>query len=188
MSVNLSDWGSVAVVPVAKLGSSHGCTSKIHSERADHERMAAPMRFERDAPIRRNAAEQPGPVERIDAQRVLLVEPERPVSRQFEIEQVVDHRVGADAADMRGKRALDDRAGGGRGRKRRYGVGEGPRRRGVPQILNGRIVVGGDAVDEVKRPNARGLAKRTSVLSHDQVCSNWSAGVPDKADSGSGAL
>ena len=30
------------------------------------------MRLERDAPIGRNAAEQPGPVERIDAERVLL--------------------------------------------------------------------------------------------------------------------
>ena len=84
---------------------------------------------------------------------------ERPVSRQFQIEQVVDHGVGADAADARGKRALDHRAGGGRARKRRYGVRERPCRRGVPQVLDGRIVVGGDAVDEIKRPDACGLGK-----------------------------
>ena len=68
------------------------------------------MRLERDAPIGRHAAELPGRAERIGAQRVLLAETERLVAGQFEIKQVVDEGIGADAADMRGKRALDHRA------------------------------------------------------------------------------
>ena len=33
---------------------------KVHSERANHQRMAAPVRFERDAPIGSSAAEESG--------------------------------------------------------------------------------------------------------------------------------
>ena len=112
-----------------------------------------------DAPIGRHAAEQAGRSERVEAQRVLLVEPECLVAGQFEKEHVVDHRVGADAADMRGKSAFDDRLGAGRGRKRRAGKGERPRRRRVPRILNGRIIVGGDAVDEVEPADICGAGK-----------------------------
>ncbi len=71
--------------------------------------MRAPMRLESDAPIGRHAVEQAGRAERIGAQRVLLAETERLVAGQFEIKQVVDERIGTDAADMRGERALDDR-------------------------------------------------------------------------------
>ena len=56
---------------------------KVHSERANHQRMAAPVRFERDAPIGSSAAEESGSVERIHAKRILLVERQGPVSSQF---------------------------------------------------------------------------------------------------------
>ncbi|OIQ63912.1 hypothetical protein GALL_545410 [mine drainage metagenome] len=128
-----------------------------HPERADHERIPAPVRLQRDAPIGRNAAEQTGPVERVHAERVLRIESEGLVAGQFQIEQVIDERVGADTADARGECALDRRAGGGRAGERRYGVGIGPGRRGVPHILNGRVVVGRDAIDQIKRADARGV-------------------------------
>src|ERR1700730_11139747 len=132
---------------------------EVHSEGTDHERMSAPMRFESGAPIRRHATELPGRAERVGTERVLLVEPKSLVAGQLEIEQIIDERVGADAANMRGESPLDQSLAARRGSKRRNGVGEGPCRRGVPQILNGRIVVGGDAVDKVERPDARGLGK-----------------------------
>src|ERR1700692_232108 len=117
------------------------------------------MRFQSDAPIWRHAAQQAGRTERVGTQRVLLAETKRLVTRQFEIKQVVDKRISTDAADMRGKSTLDDRPWLLRTKNRRHGIGEGPRRRGVPHILNSRIVVGGDAVDKIKRPNARGPGK-----------------------------
>ena len=52
----------------------------LHSERADHPGMPTPMRLERNAPIRRDAAEQAGPVEGIYAERVLRAEAERLVA------------------------------------------------------------------------------------------------------------
>src|SRR6202023_944220 len=100
---------------------------EVHSERTDHQRMPAPMRLECDAPIGRHAAEQPGRAEWVGTQRVLLSESEGSIARHFEIKQVIDEGVGTDAADMRGKRALDHRLAAGRGSERRYGVGERPR-------------------------------------------------------------
>ena len=109
------------------------------------------MRLQRDAPVGRNAAELTGRTERIGTERVLLAEAERLVAGEFQIKQVVDEGVGADAADMRGKCALDRRRMALWAKDRRYGVREGPCRRGVPHILHGRIVVGRDAVDQVER-------------------------------------
>ena len=117
------------------------------------------MRLECQAPIRRHAVEQAGRSERIGAQRVLMLKLERLIAAKFEKERVVDHRVGADAAHMRGKSALDNRRGGGFGRKRRAGIGECPRRSRIPRILNGRIIVGGDAVDDVESADIRRAGK-----------------------------
>src|SRR6202051_5122335 len=121
--------------------------------------MPAPMRFERDAPIGRHAAEQARRAERVGAQSVLLAETKRLVAGQLEIKQVVDKRVSTDAADMRGKGALDYRRWLLRAHNRRHGIGECPGRCRVPHVLNGWIVVRGDAVDEIKGPDARGSGK-----------------------------
>ena len=69
------------VVPVTKLVSIHGCTSVIMPKVPSMKRVRAPMRLERNAPIGRHAAEQAGRVERIDAERVLLVEARASCSR-----------------------------------------------------------------------------------------------------------
>jgi hypothetical protein len=52
-----------------------------------------------------------GRAERIRAKRVLLTEGQRRIADEFEIEQIVDEGVGAHAADMRSKRAIDPRLG-----------------------------------------------------------------------------
>ena len=129
----------------------------LHSERTDHQRMAAPMWLQRDPPIRCYAAELTGPVKRIDTERILRVESEGLVTAQFQIQEVIDRHITADAADARGKRALDRGACALRAVDRRYRVREGPGRRGVPQILNGWIVVGRDAVDNIERADAGGV-------------------------------
>ena len=83
---------------------------------------------------------------------VLHVGIERAIGRYFEVQHVVDIGVGAHAADVRGKGAVDDGAGRGRRRYRRRCVGETPGRRGVPRILNSRPIIGGDAVGNGKLP------------------------------------
>src|ERR1700738_1843517 len=117
MSVNLSDWGNVPVDHVAKLVSSHGCTSKCIpnvptisecrpqcGSRATRQKGATP-------PNNPGGAEGwgPGRAEWVGTQRVLLSESEGSIARHFEIKQVIDEGVGTHAADMRGKRALDHR-------------------------------------------------------------------------------
>ena len=88
-------------------------------------------------------------------------------------------KAGADAADARGKGSFDHGAGGWCRSKRRCCVGESPGRRGVPQILNGRIVVGGDAVDDVESAYIRRAGKAEIGIVpgpcvQELVC--WSAG------------
>src|ERR1700730_15309332 len=123
---------------------------EVHPERADHERMAAPLRLEGYAPIRRSSLEQPGRAEGIGTQALLRVEVERAVARHFQIKLVVDEGISADPAHMRGKSALDQGFGPGCRRNRRRDIREGPGRRGVPYVLDRWIVVGRDAVDNVK--------------------------------------
>ncbi len=121
--------------------------------------MRAPMRLERHAPIGRYAVEQARRLERVDPYRILLVELERLVTGQFQIEHVVDHGVRADAAHMRCERAFDQRRSSRFAGKRRTGIGEGPGRGGVPDILHGRIIIGGDTVDEVETAQASGAGQ-----------------------------
>src|SRR6202047_1807207 len=116
---------------------------EYRAECADHQRISAPVWFQGNAPIRRDAAELTGRTERIGTYRILLAEADRLVSGEFQIKQVVDERVGAGAADMRGKSTLDCGVSAARAINRRHGVREGPCRRGVPHILNRRIIVGG---------------------------------------------
>src|SRR5512144_2839932 len=56
-----------------------------HAVGAKHEGMGTPMRLERYPPIWRHTVEQPGPPERVHADRILLVESERPVAGRLEI-------------------------------------------------------------------------------------------------------
>lgn len=108
------------------------------------------MRLDRGAPIGSDAAQQARRAKWIGPHRVLLAEAQRLVAGDFEIEQIVDEGVGAHAANMGRKRALDQR------RRLLWSencgcrVGKGPGWRGVPDILHSRVVVGGDAVDQVE--------------------------------------
>src|ERR1700722_692655 len=123
---------------------------ELSSERADHQRIPAPVRLQRDAPVRRNAAELSGRAEWVRAEIVLRAEAQRLVTRQFEVKQVVDEGIGADASNMRGESALDHRSRVLWTKDIRYSVREAPCRRGVPDVLHGRLVVGGDAVDDIE--------------------------------------
>src|ERR1700686_4473724 len=141
-----------------------------HAERPEHEPVVAPVRFEGHAPIRRRI-EQSGRAEWIGAQIVLYLEIERTVRRRLQIEHVVDVGAGADTDDMRRKGPFDDGAGPRRRRYGRCGVGKSPSRRRVPWILDGRVVVGGDAVGDVEAADRRrvritdiGIVPRPSVL------------------------
>src|SRR6202035_430753 len=95
----------------SEAGIDPGMDIEYRAECADHQRISAPVWFQCNAPIRRDAAELTGRTERIATYRILLTEADRFVSGEFQIKQVVDKRVGADAADMRGKGALDRRVG-----------------------------------------------------------------------------
>ena len=133
--------------------------TKVHPERADHKRMVAPLRLERDTPIWCRSVEQPGRAEGIGAQRVLRAEVKRAVARRFEVKRIVDEAISADPAHMRGKGTLDQRLGAGRRRNGRDRIGEGPGGRGVPHVLDRRIVVRRDAVENVKGADSRALSK-----------------------------
>src|SRR6185437_14519973 len=133
-----------------------GMDVELPAERADHQRVSAPMRLQRDAPIGRNAAELSGRPERVGAETVLRAKAERLVTGEFEVKQVVDKGIGADAADMRGEGALDHRSRVLRTKDIRYSVREAPCRRRVPDVLHRRIVVGGDAVDDIERTEMGG--------------------------------
>ncbi len=121
--------------------------------------MIAPLRLEGCAPVGGKAVDQPRRSKGIDADRVLLLESERSVGRRLKIKHVIDERIRSDPADMRRESAFNDRLGRRRRRDGRRGIREGPSGRGVPHVLNGRIVVGRDAVNEVERAGGRSLGK-----------------------------
>ena len=90
--------------------------------------------------------EPPGRIEWIGAQIVQRVGTERGVGRRFKVERVVDERVGARAADMSRKSAIDYRGRSESVAEGRNCIGERPSRRRIPRVLHGGIVVGRDAV------------------------------------------
>ena len=63
---------------------------------------------------------------------------------------------------MRCERALDHRTRAGRRTKVRARVGKRPRRRRIPEILDGRIVVGGEPIDDIERADP-GRARKAYV-------------------------
>ena len=129
-------------------GVAPGVDRSGHPEGADFPTALARRPFEREAPVRCQLGDLglPGG---IDAHRFLKAGGERPVTGDIEIEAVVDHRIGAKAADLLGDAALDQGRCGRGGCQAGTAEGKTEGRRAVPRILKGRVVVCIDAVDHV---------------------------------------
>ena len=106
------------------------------------------MGLVRHAPIGRRA-KQPRRTKWIGAQIVLRVGIKRAIYRRLEIKRIVDKRVGSHTGYMRRKGAVEDCAGSESVTQGRSRVREGPGRRRIPGILDGWVVVGGNAVRNI---------------------------------------
>src|SRR6266513_2806028 len=102
--------------------------------------MLAEIRLERDAPVWRHPIDCAS-LGWVCPERELGVLGERAVTRQFEIEQIVDQGVAAEAYNTLRECTLDKGAGG-RGRGQ-IGAdeGEAPDRRRIPDVLHRRVIV-----------------------------------------------
>ena len=107
------------------------------------------MRLHRDPPIRCPARERSRHAVWVNSQFWQRLVVERPVGRQFQINKVVDERVAAGASYKFRIGAVDLCRGRRSRRNVRPRVRKTPGRRRVPRVLDGRIVVGGDAVDDI---------------------------------------
>ena len=125
-----------------------------HAERSNLKPMRSPMRFDSGAPVR-CGVKQSDRAERVHAQHVLSARIERAIDGCFEVDQVIDIGIGADAADMRRKATVDDWRGSKPGAERRDCVGKTPGRCCIPRILDSRVVVCRDAVGNVELADAR---------------------------------
>src|SRR5215469_951412 len=106
--------------------------------------MIAKVRFESDPPIGCNAAYR-ALAGCINAKRQLCIRRQRTISPELEIELVVEKGVRAETSDLLRVHLLDEGAGAGHRRQRGTYVWKAPGGNRVPDILDGRVVVGGYA-------------------------------------------
>src|SRR5579863_3894617 len=147
----------------------------IHAESSEFEPRIAPTWFIRHTPIRRSV-EQPIRSERINAQSNLSVGIECRVNRTFDIDRIVDKRVAAKTDDALCKATVENwNIGRPDLSEWRVHVGEGPGGRRVPRILNGRVVVGGNAIGDVDSAKVRGICEpNVSVIPRPRM-TVWTA-------------
>jgi len=79
---------------------------------ADFPGMIAKIRLERDPPVWCNAADRALP-RRVDPEGELRIGRQRTVAAEFEVEQIVEERISAEADDLLRVDLVDERGGGG---------------------------------------------------------------------------
>src|SRR6516164_9881362 len=103
--------------------------------------MITKIRFDREPPVRRNAADRALSC-RTDTEGQLGVVRQGPITAKLQIEQVVQEAIAAEADDLLRVHLLDKGAGSRHRRHRGTDVREAPSGDRVPNILDGRVVVG----------------------------------------------
>src|ERR1700730_13555189 len=114
--------------------------------------MVAKGRLAWNPPVRRNTTDR-ALTRRVDAEHELRVGRQRAIATELQIEDVVEEGVGADANDLLRVHLLDKGTGGRRRRQSRADVREAPSGDRVPDVLDGRIVVGGHAPQQIMAPD-----------------------------------
>ena len=109
--------------------------------------MIAKMGLKGDPPIGRNSTDR-ALTGCIDPERQLCIRRQRTISTHLEIVHIVEEGVGAETGNLLRVYLLDKGADGRHRRQGRTYIWKAPGRNCVPDILDGRVVIGGDAPEQ----------------------------------------
>src|SRR5271169_2620151 len=109
--------------------------------------MVAKVWLDRKPPVGCNAADRALPC-RTDTEGQLGVVRQRSIAAKLQIEQIVQEAIATEADDLLRVDLLDKGAGGRHWRQLRTNVRKAPSGNRVPDILDGRVVVGGYAPEQ----------------------------------------